>query len=567
MKNKNIIFLIIIIGITSFFRLWQLNDTPPGLYPDVAMNGTNALHAITNNNYRVFYQENNGREGLFMNLIAISFQWFGVHLWSLRLIGSLIGIFTVLGIYFLTKELLKNYFSSAEYQEREIRQTAKAYIPLLASFFTAVSFWHVNFSRVGFRAILVPFVTVWSFYFLLKWWDNTISQKYNSKFKNLHSILLMILAGVFFGLGFHTYIAFRFVPFIVLVLAFSQFIYIIKNKYYKKITRWLAGYIIFSVAAMLVMLPLLLYFYQNPEDFMGRAAQVSIFEQPKPLAALGESLLKTAGMFTIYGDPNWRHNYSGSPLLYWPIGIFFTIGIFLSLRQLFSPKHKIINTKNNILLISWFILILAPSYLTAEGLPHALRSIGAIPPVMVWAAIGAWWLYQEILYLEFLISKKIRTVRVEIQNLKLTLKTICCIVLVLITFHEFKKYFYDWGENPEVRGAFTQNLVDVGNFIKNLDPDTRVYIVVNEGGVLVEDVPVSAQTVKFIYATDDGPKKKPDIHYIVPEKISEITTSQDTPTIIVAEHYDEKIFNELQAKFKNGIIKNKGEISYFIINK
>ena len=150
-KYQIIILIILILIIAGFFRLWSLNSIPSGLYPDEAMNGNDAINAISTNKYKLFYPENNGREGLFINLIAFSFQVFGVHVWSLKLIGALAGILTVLGLYFLTKEL----FNSAP-------------IALLASFFLAISFWHVNFSRIGFRGILVPFFLVWSFYFFFK---------------------------------------------------------------------------------------------------------------------------------------------------------------------------------------------------------------------------------------------------------------------------------------------------------------------------------------------------------------------------------------------------------------
>lgn len=132
-------------------------------------------------------------------------------------------------------------------------------------------------------------------------------------------------------------------------------------------------------------------------------------------------------------------------------------------------------------------------------------------------------------------------------------------------FHEFKKYFYDWGKNPEVRGSFTYNLVDVGNFIKKLPRNTHVYVVVNEGGVLVEGVPVSAQTVKFVYAIEDKTAAKPEINYIVPEKIPEIEILNNTDTIIVLQRYDENLFNQLRTKFNNGIIVNIQGVTYFKI--
>ncbi|MEK7151084.1 MAG: hypothetical protein AAB784_00005, partial [Patescibacteria group bacterium] len=74
-KHWPIIVLIIIVAI--FFRFQSITSTPPGLYPDEAMNGNNALEAIETGNYKVFYSENNGREGLFINIQAQSIKIFG----------------------------------------------------------------------------------------------------------------------------------------------------------------------------------------------------------------------------------------------------------------------------------------------------------------------------------------------------------------------------------------------------------------------------------------------------------------------------------------------------------
>ncbi len=155
--KKNLSFLLIILAIAAFFRLWQLSSIPPGLYPDVAMNGNDAIETLNTYNFKVFYPDNNGREGLFMWLIALSFSIFGISVWSIKIVAAIIGILTVLGLYLLTKEL---FSKSAENASRQIA--------LLASFFLAISFWHVNFSRLGFRAILLPFVLVFGFYFLFK---------------------------------------------------------------------------------------------------------------------------------------------------------------------------------------------------------------------------------------------------------------------------------------------------------------------------------------------------------------------------------------------------------------
>lgn len=149
-KLRNFIPLLAILILAIFLRLWQIDSVPPGLYPDIAINGNDALDTLATGQFKVFYPENNGREGLFIWLIALSFKIFGPAVWSLRLVSAVFGIFTVWGLYLLTRRLFNKN------------------IALLSSFFLAVSFWHINFSRLGFRAILVPFFLVWSFYFLFR---------------------------------------------------------------------------------------------------------------------------------------------------------------------------------------------------------------------------------------------------------------------------------------------------------------------------------------------------------------------------------------------------------------
>ena len=139
MSKKTLFFLLIfILAIAAFFRLWKLNEIPPGLYPDVAINGNEALESLKTGNFKLFYPENNGREGLMMWLIALSFSIFGVSIWSIKVVAAIIGIFTVLGLYLLNKELFNN---------PTIQQSNNpTIIALISSFFLAISFWHTNFS-------------------------------------------------------------------------------------------------------------------------------------------------------------------------------------------------------------------------------------------------------------------------------------------------------------------------------------------------------------------------------------------------------------------------------------
>src|SRR3989338_5566858 len=116
MSHSQKIILVLILLLAGFLRFYQLTTTPPGLYPDEAMNGNNALEALSKcqniemlkcfDGFKVYYPENNVREGLFINIQAFFLKFFGLNEpWVLRLPSAIFGTLTVLGIFFLAREL------------------------------------------------------------------------------------------------------------------------------------------------------------------------------------------------------------------------------------------------------------------------------------------------------------------------------------------------------------------------------------------------------------------------------------------------------------------------------
>ncbi len=113
------------------------------------MNGNDAMENLERGRIAVFYPQNGGREGLYINIETALIYLFGPEPWLLRLPAAVFGILTVWGVYLLAAELFS------------------APIGLLACFFIATSFWHVLFSRLGLRAIGAPLFAVWTLYLLL----------------------------------------------------------------------------------------------------------------------------------------------------------------------------------------------------------------------------------------------------------------------------------------------------------------------------------------------------------------------------------------------------------------
>ncbi|MBZ9571989.1 glycosyltransferase family 39 protein [Patescibacteria group bacterium] len=526
MDKRTLILLIIILIIAAFFRLWQLNSIPPGLYPDVAINGNEALTALKTGNFKVFYPENNGREGLFINLISLSFSIFGVKIWSIKIVAAIIGIFTVFGFYLLVKELF------AQTPNSRLQATN---IALLTSFFLATSFWHTNFSRIGFRAILLPFILVFSFYFLLRGLRR-------------RKILDFIISGIFFGLGFYTYISFRFAVLILLVILIPFWFIYRKEGQSKKILFFVCCFL-FSV--FITALPIGIYFLKNPQYFISRAAPISIFATENPIKAFSVSLIQHLAMFNFYGDSNWRHNFSGSPMLPWPLGILFLIGIAISFKECISStknKNWVLVT-DYWLLLSWFFILLLPGILTFEGVPHSLRVIGIIPVVYVFVGLASWKIYQFF-------EKNTKR--------KKMLFFACLLFLIAISYSEFNKYFFDWGKSPEVEGAFTKRFAEIGYFLNSLPKEAKKYVIVNEPGVSVpwpDGIPMPAQTIMFI---ENIKYDSPQSTYLLPEDLDQIKI--DKKTVIVPMKYDQNIFGEFSKRFPGGKIEEKEGFFVYKIN-
>jgi len=525
--KKSTLFLIIILAIAFFFRFYKLSLIPPGLYPDIAINGNEAFFSLKNKDFKVFYSENYGREGLMMWLIALSFKIFGVSIFSIRVVSAIIGVLTILGLYLLTKELFRQFAIS------NLESPIK--IALFSSFFLAVSFWHTNFSRLGFRVILLPFVLVFSFYFLLK--------SYRKK-----SIFDSILAGIFFGLGFYTYTSFR-MAVLILPFVFVPFWFLYKKEGFQKKFLLLTSY--FLLFTFLVALPIGIYFLKNPQDFISRTAPVSIFKAENPMKEFFKSLILHLGMFNFYGDPNWRHNFSGKPMLFWPVGILFLIGFFISIKAtIFSIKNKTFRLPSSyFLLLAWFFIMLLPGILTREGLPHSLRVAGTIPPVFIFSGLGAFWVYQ-------ILEKKLKN--------KLTLNALIIFFLAFVLISEFNEYFLVWANKPEVKSEFNQEYLAMGDYLNSLPEDFEKYVIVNRGGVpvsWVNNIPMSAQTLMFLEISKYGEIKS---KYLLPEEIEKIKIEKRGVILLMAQN--QELANKISNMFPQGNWRREKDFWAYEVN-
>lgn len=479
MRNWSL-FIILIIAI--FLRFYHFTTTPPGLYPDEAINGNDAVAAAeTGHFFQVFYPNNNGREGLYNDILALILKaWPVYEPWVLRIPAAIAGVLTVWGLYLLVAELFDDDTG------------------LLAAFLLATSVWHIIFSRIAFRAILSPLLLVWALWILIKAFRRPPSPR---------AWCAIVAAAVVYSLGFYTYIAYRITP--LLLLVFIPF--------FRATPQFWRRTLVFFLITMVVFAPLGWYFMTVPGSFFGRTIQIAVTTAANPVYQFAVNLTKEALMFNLHGDNNWRQNVSGAPELFWPVGILFLLGIGLAVFSFFRHQwndHTEPDTRREIfspfglsLSFVWLILGILPAAASDEGIPHALRSILAIPPAMIFAALGGIWLYRLI--------KNHWHAQVATG--------IAAAFLFATAVFAYYDYFVIWAGNPNVPGAFSANYVEIGRSIDALPSSTTKYVIVNAGGVPVNGIPMPAETTMFItHSFTAADAAAAHIRYLLPNQTNEI---------------------------------------------
>ncbi|HPN96704.1 MAG TPA: glycosyltransferase family 39 protein [Candidatus Moranbacteria bacterium] len=508
-----LLFLIVILGL--FLRTWNINDAPPGVYPDEAVNGIDAQTANDTGEYQWFYPANNGREGLFMNLIALCFNIWGTSVLTLKLPSIICGTLTIWGTFLLAKEIFK-----------------KNRVGLMSAFLVATSFWAINFSRISFRANMLPVILVFSFYFL---------------FRGLRTrkTIDFALGGLIFGLGLHSYIAFRIAP-LILVATFVA-ILLTRRNFIKEYWKQIVTFIVFCTLSAAPML--YTFFIAHPESWESRTGSVSVFNSEindgHPIKAFLRSFGLSLAKYTFWGDQNWRHNYPPYPLLDPVSGVAFLFGFIYSLWRFLRLAYqrifkKISSSRLEVytFLISWFFIMLVPEFMTAEGNPHALRAIGTIPVVFIFSSLT----------FEFFIRKS------ELYTPLFKKMVIFIITLMFISIGLFNaiKYHYFWAKSQETARSFDKNLMDVSIYLKTLPPSEEKFIVAES----MQRIPIQLFNWNM-----------PNTHYIYPGELKEINPMRDNFSIIMTDENSE-VLNYLIDKFpdlKVEKITNEFNLNFYVM--
>lgn len=372
LDRKVLILVLLAFLLGAFLRLFKLSSYPVSLTMDEV--------AVSYNSYSIlktgedefgtpfplaFRSVGDYKPPLLVYTMVPAMAIFGLTEFGTRITIALVGILTILAVFFLVRRLTNNQWIAA-----------------LASFSVAISPWHIKFSRSTFEAILALFLVLLGALFFLR----AAQQKGR----------LLWLSAIFFTLSLYAYHAERvFVPLFVLGMAFI---------YRKELFAARKETIKALIVGFILVLPLI-FVLLSPA---GRTrASMTIFTKDYEL----QLLLAESNNYALTTFGFWAKRY----LDYFDLNFLFVDGMEftmdkapdLGLLYLFElplfaiglfvifVKRRFLELRERQLVLLWFLLgPLAASL--ANNAFHPLRFLIAVPVPHLFSAVGFFVLWEKI---------------------------------------------------------------------------------------------------------------------------------------------------------------------------
>ncbi len=401
MKLISRYWLIIILLVAAFLRLWRLSDVPVSLFGDELDVGYQAYNILkTGRDYSGnfmplhFQSLAEWRTPLFIYSAVPTIAIFGISPLGVRLPAAVFGILGVLGMYLFTREFLISGFNQKRSKIYRKKSTAVA---LVAATVLALSPWHIQYSRAAFEVTMLLAFYLFGLYFFFK------------SFRDSRWLWLSVALLIATPLIYST--AKLFTPMLLLALLVIWFRDIVKIK---------RKYLVYALIAMFVIGVPTAYatLYSGGAQRFG---YISVFTDPtretevgvkRETAAhfrgetgiglvptitdkifynkytfWGQKILKnyfepfSTEFLFIKGDFNLRHSIEGIGQFYKVEALVLLLGLVLFFVRFKSRKAKVF-------IAFWILVGVIPSAITRDGGRHATRLIIILPPLILLISYG-----------------------------------------------------------------------------------------------------------------------------------------------------------------------------------
>ena len=344
-------------AVIAFFRFYNLSRVPSEPNSDHAEKILDVLD-VSQGQTHIFFPRNSGREPIQIYLTLLVAWVFGTGFSFLSLkIGTIIcGLATLPYLYLLGKEV------------------GGKRIGLLAVFFAGIAYWPNVISRFGLRFPLYPLFVAPTLYYLIR----GLRRRNRNDF---------ILSGLFLGFGLYGYTPFRIMPFVVVIAIGVYLLHSQSKGYRKQAATWL---VILAVISLIVFLPLMRYWLENPQAFATRLfSRMGSADAPLPGPAWQVFLSNTWNALRMF---NWSDGETGvssvvnRPALDVVSGALFILGIALVLIRYIRKRHWL-----DLFLLIAIPLLELPSILSLafpKENPILTYTGGALVPVFLIVAMA-----------------------------------------------------------------------------------------------------------------------------------------------------------------------------------
>ncbi len=413
----------LILALGYSFRFDRLDTIPPQLFSDLVENIQDAYRIYHEDNYRIYMDNNNGREPLHYYLLSILASQPGQHFdfYALKLTSALESFLTLPLMFWLGIEVIGPR-----------RRQLGLVLGLLAMGLVAVSFWHVMMGRQGLRISLTPLFTALTCIFFVRALRGNQRSDY-------------VKAGLALGFGLLSYQAMRMLPAAIVISV--VFALVIRRFSWRMRASYLLNLAVLAFVSLMVFLPLFQYWIEEPESYLRRSATRIFGDMPTTEEERAQFLLesgaaflnntrKTLLMFNYTNDRTWVSATSGEPAMDTVSGAFLILGAaaWLLLAKSRDPVHFFIP------MALLFALLASALALSFPGeVPSLTRSSGGIPPAYLIAALP---LAVFCLRLRAILPRYLGTV-----------VAIVCTVAALLAAYQYNRHVYF----DKFNNAYTQS--------------------------------------------------------------------------------------------------------------
>ncbi len=468
--RKQIVWLLLgLILAGTIARAWKLTAVPYGFVYDEAYKAVDSLWLLRADSIYFFLPGNNGKTTLFEYIVGPMMVMLGYNVFAYRLTAVLAGIATI--------PLMYRWVAAMFHP-----QPNRHYLGLLAATGIAFSFWHLEATRTGLRASMVPFFFILTAYLFWRGWKG-------------NSTGYMVAAGVSLGLSQYTYwpavIIFP-LPFGLLVIIWTLSRLIPEKDYQKgganfkarpvalssegtdqpvysvkKVWLWLG---VMALVSLLIFLPLGWVLYQNPifieYIFNSSAADKELVSQRGWYGHLWDSL-----RLVLDGPPALWSGQAGSSFGFdWLAFAGFWAGLIIAVKRWRQPVYLFLPVS---LLALWIPAPLGDMNYSDLRLPDMVPAHQAIGMLRLVAMTPAYYALVALGWgagIKFAVQKltKPRPVTTAITAFGLVM----CITGGLNLYNLFIR----WPQDPQLYGRYNGPIFDLTHDIIRAAQDYDVLI-------------------------------------------------------------------------------------------